>query len=182
MKSRSKEHISVFRYVGTTRADGSLITYSDLKFACKRVLATRTARLLACRHNNTESPCIMRGTMDGIKAPCVRRCVLERALGLSTSENLAAKPSSHLRAYHLAWIAAESSSIEELELLHSGSSVYEIRHVCGHKDCDEESHLQLGTVRQNEEDKPFHFVLDRCVDPSSMIASFKIQFPDFDLQ
>jgi len=161
-------------------SDGSLITYQDLQEACRRVLKSRKEKLLPCRHKKVSKSCKMRGTKDGKKAPCIRRSHLEAELKISSSSD----SKSHLRAYHVAWIA--SAPPDDIEKIHSQPAAYEVRHLCGHGlgqdgGCDEESHLKLGSVLQNEEDKHFHFVLDKCKDPEMVLALLKEQIPDIDI-
>src|SRR4051812_30309940 len=98
MHSRPKKCISAFNYVGMLRFDGSSITYSDLKASCRKILDLKSATDIVCRHTHLKTPCIMRGTRDGSKAPCIRRCFLEDRLEINLNEGgCISKSLSHLR-------------------------------------------------------------------------------------
>jgi len=177
--NRRKSNISLFDYIGEKNSNGEIITYQMLKEACAKLIKNRNGKTMTCRHSKHKVPCQMRGTKDSKKAPCWRRNHLEDILNVKLNSK------AHLRAYHISWIS--EASIEQMEILKNKPSEYEIRHICGHGNlengdgCDEQTHLQLGTVQQNEEDKHYHFILDKCKDPDQLLIVLKDQVPDLNI-
>jgi hypothetical protein len=155
--------------------DSQGVSKDALRRACGAVLQSRSRTIIACRHRGSTSECFYRGTKDGKKAPVLRRSHLEKALNLKNPTGATA----HVRAYHLAWISGASDS--DLERLKSNSSSVEVRHLCGHGECDNPEHLKLGTVDENENDKHYHFVLDKVADHAAVLAQLQQQIPGLDV-
>lgn len=150
---------------------GEEVTVEKLRRACVTVMSQRKKVALECRHG---ASCYRRGSPDKGKAPCIRRDLLLDALKIRSSLSKA-----HLRAYHIAFFSCASD--EDISELQSRPSELEIRHLCGHGDCDNPAHLKLGSVLQNEEDKHFHHVLDKANDPAAVLALLRQQIPSLDV-
>jgi hypothetical protein len=166
---RDKQFCSILQYL-----DKPDITEEKLKSACAETLRRAETNMMACRHQyHPSSRCYRRGTCDGRKAPCVRRSNLERWLGVHT------KSKSHLRAYHLAFIAKATTA--ELRLMKEQATNYEVRHLCGHIECDNPEHLKLGTVNMNEVDKHYHYILDTVREPQVLLEELRRQLPVLDI-
>jgi len=164
-KSRKKASLAVLSFLDRS------VTLENLKIACSKVLSTREKRILKCRH---AGKCFSRGTNDCGKSPAIRRKHLLNALKFPEEEG------AHLRAYHISFVA--KATLNEVKLLQESPEQYEIRHICGHYECDNEEHLKLGTVDKNEEDKHFHFLLDKSTDADKLMESFRLHVdPNLDV-
>jgi len=168
-ESRNKNFISILALL-----DEPGITAERLRKACKEVLMSRKKIFLDCRHKKSNSECYYRGTLDKGKAPAIRRTHLLNALKISNQQS-----KSHLRAYHLAFLGQVLDG--EILQLRNEASKFEIRHLCGHRNCDNPDHLKLGSVSSNEDDKHYHFILDKVQEPKLVLEMFKQQIVDLDV-
>jgi hypothetical protein len=144
-----------------------------LNEACTEVLNKRNKTILSCRHQVGPDAlkCYRRGSLDGKKAPCIRRDQL-KSMTVGAGK-------AHLRAYHLSFLS--KATADEVQLLLDSPERYEIRHLCGHSHCDNPQHLKLGTVEQNEGDKSYHAILDKVPRPEELLQAFRAQLPGLDV-
>jgi hypothetical protein len=168
-KSRAKQFSSILSLLDDS------INIDKLQVACRKILSDRQKKEIGCRHkkNLPANRCFTRGTLDKNKSPCLRQSHLLKALGTSSPAE------AHLRAYHIAFFS--KASVDEIKKLQSDSSNFEIRHTCGHRDCDNPDHLKLGSVLQNERDKNYHFVLDKSNNPEALLKVLKETTPGLDV-
>jgi hypothetical protein len=163
-ESRRKEASAILSFLGGE------VTVDRLKKACADVLSECGTTELMCRHDKR---CYRRGTKDGVKAPCIRRSKMLAKL------HIASAAKSHLRAYHLAFFS--QASLNDIQSLQSDPSKVEIRHLCGHSECDNPAHLKLGSVLENEQDKHYHFVLDKVKNPEQVLEVLKQNIAGLDV-
>jgi len=139
----------------------------DLTIACREVLSEYSRKEIDCRHNTSKNDvCFFRGTRDKQKAPCIRRDKIFKRL-----PNYNCSGKAHLRSYHLSFLS--KATYEDVQILLTQCEHFEIRHLCGHNECDNPDHLKLGSVLQNERDKHYHFVLDNASCPEKLLQVFK---------